>query len=44
MTEKAQEKKGNMLTNLQAFDEYLISDEDKLCTLQVEKKLKDKIC
>lgn len=40
MTEKAQEKKGNMLTNLQAFDEYLISDEDKLCTLQVAKSLK----
>lgn len=39
MTEKAQEKKGNMLP----FNEYLISKEDKFY-ITGRKKLKDKIC
>lgn len=42
MTEKAQEKKSNMLANLQIFGEQLISNEDKICILQVEKTLKTK--
>lgn len=42
MTEKAQKKKGNMLANLQIFGEQLISNEDKICILQVEKSLKTK--
>lgn len=42
MTEKALEKKGNMLTNLQIFGAQLISNEDKICILQVEKSFKTK--
>lgn len=42
MPEKAQEKKSDMLTNLQTFDEQLISNEDMICILQVGKGLKTK--
>lgn len=43
MTEKAQEKKPNVTTNLQIFDGHLIPNENKMCITGKEKP-KDKIC
>lgn len=42
MTEKAQEKKDNVATNLQIFDGHLIPNENKICALQVKRSLRTK--